>query len=267
MQLKPVWEALAAQLAGSFKVGAVNCETNKALCAQYGIAAYPSIKLFRGGGSVSYDGERGSAQPIATWAYDALPTAQLGHLSPRRPETLDAFLGGPCGARAACVLLFHADPVTPAWVKTLSFAHRSTLAFAEARGPGVQDLAAALGAAALPAAVVVCGGDRLRSAPLPLPPATPALDHKAVAAFVEAHLRDAHAAAAFCAGVGTRQRPPLGGDYAAMRVGALRALLASRGRSCALCVEKADFVAELRALEAEERGTGMGGAHRTGSEL
>ena len=51
-----------------------------------------------------------------------------------------------------------------------------------------------------------------------------------------------------------REKPTLspGADFSKMKVGELRALLASRGVSCTLCAEKSDFVREVAALAAAE---------------
>ena len=256
--LKPAWEATAAALAGVVKVGAVNCETQKALCAQYGVASYPTLRLLRGGSGVAFNGER-TAEAMAAWALDTLPTSHVSHLSHRRPETLASFLNGPCAAKPACVIVLHSAAEAPAWLKASTFAARSWLPVAEARGAAGAPIAARLGVTSLPAAAVVCGGDPERVAIVPLraSPASAASDAPDRAAFTS--LLDktlgggaAGAAEKFCASVKPRVRPKLGGDYAKMKVGELRALLASRGESCALCAEKGDFVAELQRMEREE---------------
>ena len=74
--LKPVWEALVSDLSGVVRVGAVNCEVEKGLCAMHGASSFPTIKLFRGGASVAYDG-RGdrSREALRAWALEQLPSA------------------------------------------------------------------------------------------------------------------------------------------------------------------------------------------------
>ena len=188
--LKPTWEALPADLEGLLKVGAVNCEVEKgarctcamrfcdalshrdascapdsralvsaaaALCAMHGANSVPTIKVFRGGASVAYDGNADrSRDALRAWALEQLPGSALTPLSARRPETLDAFLAGPCAkARAkaadsagggACFVVCHKDSeATPNWLKALAFGHRGAgAAFAEARGGGADAVAARL---------------------------------------------------------------------------------------------------------------------------
>lgn len=46
-QLAPKWRRVAEALHGVAKVAAVNCEQQQALCQQYGIRSYPTIRAFR----------------------------------------------------------------------------------------------------------------------------------------------------------------------------------------------------------------------------
>jgi len=253
--MKPIWERLATELAGIMKVGAVNCELEKALCNMNSASSYPLIKIFRGGNSVAMDGTASRERdPIWNWAHDQLPSTQLIPLSPRRPETLDAFLSGPCAKPAvvgggpdaapagACVLFLHRDAVTQAWLKSLSFYWRGKVPMGEAKGHGVETLAAKLGVTRLPAAVALCGGDTRRVLEAPAPTAREAME-----TWVSG-------LATACVAVTAREKPTLspGADFSKMKVGELRALLASRGVSCTLCAEKSDFVREVTALAAAE---------------
>ena len=274
-QLKPAWEALVGKLDGLVRVGAVNCEVEQALCAMHGATSFPTLKLLRGGASVSYDA-RGERDPdtLAAWALEQLPAAQLAPLSARRPETLDAFLSGPCakavakakasggGGDAACFVVLHREEATPPWLKALSFHHRLSAGFAEARGPGADGLAARLlagEAVAMPTVVAACGGDATRTLAMPPPRgAAPgaSLRRADVETFVEHVLRGGA-----CAKAVARERPVLdvGKDYGRMRIAELRGLLATRGDACAGCVEKSDFVAAvLRLAAAEAGGRGSG---------
>ena len=254
-QMVPTMEAAAKALDGLVRVGAVNCEQEKALCAMYGANSYPTVKMFRGASSVLLgENEARTAEGITQWALSHLPTAQLTPLSPRRPETLDAWVKGPCAAKhakggsPACVAVFHRSVGTEPWLQAVSFAHRAKVPMAEAKGQGADALAAQLGASSLPAVLALCGGDPMRTLPAP-------------AAVTQGGALQRHAFEAWmgrleaaCVGVKPRERPKLqvGADFAAMKVGQLAALLASRGRSCALCVEKADYVAEVAKLAAAE---------------
>ena len=259
-QMVPTMEAAAKALDGLVRVGAVNCETDKALCTMYGANSYPTVKMFRGASSVAMgETEARTAEGITQWALSHLPTAQLTPLSPRRPETLDAWVRGPCGGKhakggvPACVAIFHRSSGTEPWLQAVSFAHRAKVPMAEAKGQGADSLAAQLGASSLPAVVALCGGDSTRT--LPAPPAVTAGGALQRHAF-EAWVGGLEAA---CVGVKPRERPKLlvGTDFGALKVGQLSALLASRGRSCALCVEKADYVAEVAKLAAEEAAAGQ----------
>ena len=44
--LKPAWEEAAKDLAGTAKVGAVDCTAHQSVCSQYGVQGYPTIKVF-----------------------------------------------------------------------------------------------------------------------------------------------------------------------------------------------------------------------------
>jgi thiol-disulfide isomerase/thioredoxin len=273
-QLKPAWEALAGALEGLVRVGAVNCEVEQALCAMHGATAFPTLKLLRGGASVSYDsrGDR-TVDAMAAWALEQLPAAQLAPLSARRPETLDAFLAGPCAkavakaaaagqGEGACFVVLHREDATPPGLKALSFHHRQAGGCAAARGAGAETLAARLlagAAVAMPTVVAACGGDAARTLAMPAPrgvaPGAP-LRRADVETFVEHVLRGGACAAAV-----TRERPVLdpGKDYGRMRIAELRALLATRADACAGCVEKSDFVAAVLRRAAQEAAGGASG--------
>jgi len=143
------------------------------------------------------------------------------------------------------VVFLHRDQITQAWTKSLSFFWRGRVPMGEAKGHGVEELAAKLGVTRMPAAVALCGGDPQRVLEAPKP-----TEREAVESWV-AGLERA------CPGVVVREKPSLsvGTDFGKLKVGELRALLASRGAACTLCAEKADFVREVKALaEAEAAG-------------
>ena len=48
-QLQPTIEAIAAELVGSAKVGKLDTETSRQVCVKYGIAALPTLMIFKGG--------------------------------------------------------------------------------------------------------------------------------------------------------------------------------------------------------------------------
>ena len=291
--MKPTWEALANELSGVVKarsrrpqrpccapvtaapallrsrrqsprspqVGAVNCDTEKALCTMHSATSFPTVKLFRGGASLAYDGGR-DLEGYKRFALDNLPTSQLSSLSARRPESVDAMLQRPesvkPGTWNAAVVVIHREVNTPDWLKVLSYSLRGKLAFGEARA-GNEGVAPRFGVSSLPAVVGVCGGDAERTLALPI---------HGGRIFPEAveHFAQSFKDPATCAGVGKRPKVELqpGADYSKMRVGELQAILASLGERCALCVEKSDFVKRVQEL-AQQRNTGAAGAG--GAEL
>ena len=238
-QLKPTWERLAVDLKGFVKVGAVNCEKEKQICATEGVDSYPAIKVKRGGTSVSYDGAR-ELGAIASWALEQIPI-RVTNL--RKPESLDKFLAGGCGADRACVMFFSDQTETPAWLKVAAYRFRDKLAFAEARARN-DALASRLDVGSYPALVAACGGDVDHTVTY-----AGELSHSMTPDKVEEWL-EKFQGGELCAS--TRKTPKTGTrldaslDYGKMRVSKLRAILSANHIPCVLCAEKSDFV---RAIE------------------
>lgn len=87
-------------------------------------SGFPTIKLFRSGSSISFDGSR-DAEAIKRFALDSLPTSQLSSLSARRPESVETFLQKECvKGWGACILVMHREINTPDWLKVLSYSVR-----------------------------------------------------------------------------------------------------------------------------------------------
>ncbi|KAF2717354.1 protein disulfide isomerase [Polychaeton citri CBS 116435] len=57
--MAPNWQAMSRQMQGKLNIGEVNCETEKRLCKDVQVAAYPTIMFMKGGERVEYDGLRG----------------------------------------------------------------------------------------------------------------------------------------------------------------------------------------------------------------
>ena len=238
-QLKPTWERLAVDLKGFVKVGAVNCEKEKQICATEGVDSYPAIKVRRGGTSVSYDGARELAA-IKSWALEQIPI-RVANL--RKPESLDKFLAGGCGADRACVLFFSDQTDTPAWLRVAAYRFRDSLAFAEARARN-DALASRLDVGSYPALVAACGGDVDHTVTY-----AGELSHSMTPGEVEEWL-EKFQGGKLCAS--TRKTPKTGTkldaslDYGKMRVSKLRAILSANQIPCVLCAEKSDFVRAIR---------------------
>ncbi|XP_078408050.1 dnaJ homolog subfamily C member 10 isoform X2 [Cetorhinus maximus] len=63
--LAPTWREFAKEMDGVIRIGAVNCGDNRMLCRSKGITSYPSLYIFKAGGSpVKYLGERSKEELV-----------------------------------------------------------------------------------------------------------------------------------------------------------------------------------------------------------
>ena len=62
--LAPEYKKAAKALKGVVKVGAVDCDESKDLAGKYGVQGFPTLKIFTGKDSTTYQGER-TAKGIA----------------------------------------------------------------------------------------------------------------------------------------------------------------------------------------------------------
>ncbi len=69
-RLAPSWAEMARELEGKLDIGEVNCETEKSLCRDFGVRAFPSLKYVRGPDRIEYEGLRGVGDLIS-WANKA----------------------------------------------------------------------------------------------------------------------------------------------------------------------------------------------------
>ncbi|CAG7960734.1 unnamed protein product [Penicillium olsonii] len=63
--LAPSWNSMAKEMKDTLNVGEVNCETDRRLCEDARVNAYPTIYFFRGGERVEYTGLRGLGDLIS----------------------------------------------------------------------------------------------------------------------------------------------------------------------------------------------------------
>jgi protein disulfide-isomerase-like protein len=91
--LAPTWEKAARRLEGIVRVGAVDCEKHRALAQEYGVQAFPTIKLFSGRKGTNnrqhpteYRGGR-SLKDIVRFARRSL----AGYVHTVEPSGIDAF--------------------------------------------------------------------------------------------------------------------------------------------------------------------------------
>jgi protein disulfide-isomerase A1 len=66
-QLAPEWEKLAAALKDKVIVASVDCTTEQSVCQEAGVSGYPTLKFFKKGTAVPYQGQR-SLAALQSWA-------------------------------------------------------------------------------------------------------------------------------------------------------------------------------------------------------
>ena len=71
--MKPAFEELAQRLRGFVRVGAVNCEKERGLCAMEGVDSYPTLKMKKGGREHDVRRRRTRRRSDAEWVLDHLP--------------------------------------------------------------------------------------------------------------------------------------------------------------------------------------------------
>lgn len=240
-QLKPTWEALAKELKGLVKVGAVNCDEQQMVCQQHGAQSFPTLKMYRGGSSVQFDGGERELGQLKAWALENMPLSQMTYL--RREEAAEDYLGTKCKKAEwnACAIYFTEDVETLPVIKAVSFYARDRVPFAEVRGAN-EALGLRYDIRKYPTLRVYCGGDGEHYATYDGPYEADALQ-KWLGAFKDP---------ARCKGVPRtpREVPVLDPsiDFSKQRVSQLKKLLIANGVACKSCVEKQDYVKEVHKL-------------------
>lgn len=242
--LAPKWAKVATALKGVARVGAVNCDADRALCAHHSVQSYPTIKAFVGTRVVDYTGDR-SATGLRDWAVGLLPGVVTPVPKTAALPTLLVHAGGPPpkgnpaptlqAAWGAAVLLVTDKATPPPLWRALAGQFGGRIAFGVTTGGG-GDLVKKFGLKSVPAVLAFCNGD----------PSKPAEIYagKLNSASLESWLFK-FAGGRKCAAALTLDAST---DLTKLRVSQLKAALAARGGRCPDCVEKGDYVKALRAL-------------------
>jgi len=237
-QMKPAFEKLAKELKGFVRVGAVNCEQQKGLCAMEGVESYPTLKLKKAGVSTSYDGDH-STQAMKEWVLDNLP---MSFANLRKQNQMERYVSGDCAKHGVCAMFFNDAHDTPVWFKVTSYALRGKIPLAEVKGNNAE-LALNFDIAKQPTLLVMCDGDIEKTVAY-----SGSIDPGMKSDAVEKWL-DTFSAGKGCAGV--KKTPKQGlkldpnANFAKMKVGQLKALMHAHSIPCVSCYEKSDFVSAI----------------------
>mmetsp|Transcript_8750 Transcript_8750/g.22499 ORF Transcript_8750/g.22499 Transcript_8750/m.22499 type:complete len:462 (-) Transcript_8750:106-1491(-) len=239
--LAPEWKKAAESLKGVVKVGAVNCEAEANICAELGASSYPTIKWFmHGKESGKYTGRRKAAD-LVSWAKGLLPR----HLTTSvvNAPGLSSILGRCSGSGkgkagwSTCVLLFTTKQETAPMFKNLALQYEGDVVFAEVRGREAGELAKDFLPVGpppdAPFLVALCNGDP-KTAEL----YTGQLKHDPLKRFIIGYRGGKKCSATVKLDAST--------DFTKLRVAQLKEILRNAGASCSGCVEKDDFVREVK---------------------
>ncbi|ORX36460.1 thioredoxin-like protein [Kockovaella imperatae] len=87
-QLRPIYEELATELRGKMNIAAINCDAHPALCKEYGIKGFPTIRLFDGATSKDMTG----ARTLAKMKEFALKSVKTNAVTPIMAQDFDEIL-------------------------------------------------------------------------------------------------------------------------------------------------------------------------------
>ncbi|EFN59909.1 hypothetical protein CHLNCDRAFT_132941 [Chlorella variabilis] len=236
-QLAPKWRKVAEALHGVAKVAAVNCEQQQALCQEQGVRGYPTIKAFSGGHLHEYKGDR-SARHLKDWALGLLPK----HIKTvNKQQHLADFLrqctsgtGGGSSKWGVCALLLSDKSETSALYKSLALRYKGKIAFGEALRSNAE-ISREFGVSKYPTLLVICGGNK---------DVVVKYEGEMKSTKLSRFLNQFYSGKACAAAI----KIDAANDLSKMRVGQLKQILESRGEKCKECVEKADYVAKIRAV-------------------
>ena len=234
-QLAPKWRKLADALHGVVRVSAVNCEDQKALCSGRGVQGYPTIKAFKSGQWLDYNGER-SASAIKDWALALLPMEHVRVVGD--DEGLQSFLKASQTTSVARwsvgVVLVTDKSATSALYKSLAMRYKGRIAFGEVR----RKSAAASVVSAFSASesgstlLAVCGGDVRFAVPF-----TGGMKNSDLVKWLNGFYSSDRCMEAMGGGGGLDRQ-----TVEKMKVGVLKQLLKSKNAVCEDCIERKDYV-------------------------
>ncbi|KAK9811676.1 hypothetical protein WJX72_008165 [[Myrmecia] bisecta] len=108
--LKPTWDELASEAKGKVKVGAVDCTANAAICQEYGVQGYPTLKFASKGRVEDYQGGRelDSLKTFAMNKWSAMrPAPEVRELASQEAFNSQCLGGGDAAAQQQlCLLAF-----------------------------------------------------------------------------------------------------------------------------------------------------------------
>tara|TARA_B100001758_G_C18355540_1_gene582476 strand:- start:505 stop:1290 length:786 start_codon:yes stop_codon:yes gene_type:complete len=247
--MKPAFEELAQRLRGFVRVGAVNCEKERGLCAMEGVDSYPTLKMKKAGVSTTYDGGGHGADQMREWVLDHLP---VHYATLKKSSQLQKYMSSDCGSDKPCVVFLNDKPDTPAWFKVAAYAFRNTLNLAESRGNNAE-IGMHFDVFDQPALLVVCDGDVEKTERF-----TGSLSRDSRGDATEKWLEDfAKSRATGCARV--KKMPKQGAkldasmNFKKMKMSRIKALMHAHSIPCVSCYEKSDFVNAIKAF-LKERG-------------
>ncbi len=219
-------------------MSAVNCEDQKDVCAARGVRGYPTIKAFKGGQWLDYNGER-SASAIRDWALALLPMDHVRVLSD--DEALQGFLKASQTTRVARwsvgVVLLTDKGTTSALYRSLSMRYKGRIAFGEVRrkSSAVVSQFGETGAEEGSRLVAVCGGDVRFTVPF-----KGEMKNSELVKWLNGFYNSERCIDAMGGGDGLDRA-----TVETMKVGVLKALLRSNDAQCDDCIERKDYVARV----------------------
>ena len=219
-------------------MSAVNCEEQKEVCAGRGIQGYPTIKAFKGGKWLDYNGER-SASAIRDWALASLPMDYVQVL--RDNEDLQKFLKASQTTSSARwnvgVVLLTDKGITSALYKSLSMRYKGRIAFGEVRRKSstVTSQFGETGEQVGSKLIAICGGDIRFKVPF-----DGGMKNSELVRWLNGFYNSDRCMDAMGEGNGLDLK-----TVEKMKVGVLKQLLKSKGAVCEDCIERKDYVARV----------------------
>lgn len=228
------WRKVAESLHGVIRVAAVNCDEQKALCQGQGIQGYPTIKAYKNGRWVGYNGDR-SASTLTNWGLGLLPNDLISTL--KTDSDLEAYLKTTLSSKTARwgigVVLFSAKDKTSALYKSLAMRYRGRISFAEVRKSSHLASNGKFSIPTYPHVVAICGGD-VRS--------TVAYSGEVKNTKLVKWLNSFYSGKKCAEAIQVDEST----DFSKMKVSQLKQLLAGRDTKCQNCVEKSDFIKKVK---------------------